>query len=197
MWYQKEAGGIFWSLDIKRDEYDSHLVLFCASIHTYPARMGYDPPSFWRVIAHSPARAQQTLKATIYTYNKQKLVQKLHVSLCVDDCCTVVLLRIESHSRGLPYVLFLLLSLFAYTTHTLYIAVSSVHVIICTHSDRNYKQLWDIIYHTSTFELYTYVSSSPGEALHSLFFLACPPFAIFVGLRSRFCRLARLSVFSF
>ena len=32
----------------------------------------------------------------------------------------------------------LLLSLFAYTTHTLYIAVSSVHAITCTHSDLTY-----------------------------------------------------------
>ena len=112
----------------------------------------------------------------------------------------------------------LLLSLFAYTTHTLYIDVSSEHVIICTHSDRKYKQLWDIMYHIPayTFELYTYVSSSRVKRSVPSFFglpsfyvglpsichfcwlalllpflllIACPPFAIFVGLPfSRFYR---------
>ena len=112
----------------------------------------------------------------------------------MSDCCTVVLLfkairegcRMFCSSRcrclralRIPYI-----------------AVSSVHVIICTHSYRKYKQLWDIMYYTSTFDLYTYVSSNPGEALHSLFFSACPCFTIFVGLAfSRFDRLARLSVF--
>ena len=46
-------------------------------------------------------------------------------------------------------------------------------------------QLWDIMHHTSTstFELYTYIREfEPGEAHHSLFFWACPPYAIFVGL---------------
>ena len=119
----------------------------------------------------------------------------MNIVLCVLRllyCCA----DIQSHPRGLPYVLFLLLSLSAYTTHTLNIAVSSVHVIICTQSDRKYTQLWDIMFHTSTFELYACKNSSPGEArYYSLFFLACPPFAIVVALPfSRFCRLARLSV---
>ena len=50
--------------------------------------------------------------------------------------------------------------------------------------DRNYTQFWDSMYHiiTSIFELYTYLSSSPGDAHHSLFLGACPPFVIFVGL---------------
>ena len=62
-------------------------------------------------------------------------------------CCV----PIQSHPRGLPHVLFLLLyvAVFAYTAHTLYIAV------LCTcHNNmypdppqRKYTQLWDIMYH--------------------------------------------------
>ena len=127
----------------------------------------------------------------------------MNIVLCVLRllyCCA----DIQSHPRGLPYVSFLLLSLSAYTTHTLNIAVSSVHVIICTQSDRKYTQLWDIMYHTYQYLLncipgtHIYVSSTPGEALHSLFFLVSPPFASFVGLPlARSYKLARLSVFLF
>ena len=43
--------------------------------------------------------------------------------------------------------------------------VGEVYICLCTDSDQKYTQLWDIMYHTSTFELHTCKSSSPGEAL--------------------------------
>ena len=60
---------------------------------------------------------------------------------------------------------------------------SQERAAVLAHSFRKYKQLWGIMYHTASIvELHTYVSSSPGEAPHSQSCLACPPFAIFVGL---------------
>ena len=78
---------------------------------------------------------------------QQTLVRKLHLNTapCVCDCCTVGLLRIESHPRGLAYDLFLTLSVCVPHAYLYYSSVSSVHIIICTHSDRKYKKLCDII----------------------------------------------------
>ena len=70
--YRKEASGFFLCLNVKRDEHDSHYLLYeCVS-------------------------GTSTTKDK--SYKKQYFEQTLH-----------------------PYFLFLLLSLFAYTTHTLYV----------------------------------------------------------------------------
>ena len=90
--YRKEASGFFLCLNVKRDEHDSHYLLYeCVS---------------------------GTSTAKDKSYKKQYFEQTLH-----------------------PYFLFLLLSLFAYTTHTLYVYGCVLDVIIGTHSVRNYMQL--------------------------------------------------------
>ena len=127
------------------------------------------------------------------SYNKQFVQTAVHLNSCITLCLWLLYccVPIQSHPRGLPHVLFFLLyvAVFAYTAHTLYIAV------LCTcHNnmysdplDRNYTQLWDIMYHIIPVPLNCihthnmYVSSSPGEARHS-FFETCPPCASFVGL---------------
>ena len=127
------------------------------------------------------------------SYNKQFVQTAVHLNsystLCLWllHCCVAI----QSHPRGLPYVLFLLLYV-AVCVHRAYPVYCRV---LCTcHNnmypdppDRKYTQLWDIIYHIIPVPLncihtHMHVSSSPGEAHHSFFFETCPPFASFVGL---------------
>ena len=103
-------------------------------------------------------------------------------------CCV----PIQSHPRGLPHVLFLLLyvAVFAYTAHSLCIAVSSVHVtIICTqirHSGniRNFG-IPCIISHQHLWIVYIRIYErefEPGWSVLFLFFLDLPSFRQFCWL---------------
>ena len=104
-------------------------------------------------------------------------------------CCV----PIQSHPRGLPHVLFLLLyvAVFAYTAHTLHIAV------LCTcHNNmypdppqRKYTQLWDIMYHITpaplNCSLYIHIYErefEPGGSVPFFFFLDLPSFCQFCWL---------------
>ena len=107
------------------------------------------------------ARAQQKLQQAVRT-NSSAFESYSTLCLWLLHCCVAI----QSHPRGLPYIFFLLLyvAVFAYTTHTLCIAVSSVHVtIICTQirqigNIRNfeisciisYQYLWIVYIHKCT-----------------------------------------------
>ena len=128
------------------------------------------------------------------SYNKQFVQTAVHLNsystLCLWllHCCVAI----QSHPRGLSYVLLILLYVVAVCVHRAYPVYCRV---LCTcHNnmypdppDRKYTQLWDIMYHIIPVPLncihtHMHVSSSPGEAHHSFFFETCPPFASFVGL---------------
>ena len=133
------------------------------------------------------ARAPQKLLQAVCT--KTAVHLNSYSTLCrwLLYCCDAI----QSHPRGLPYVLFLLLYV-AVCVHRAYPVYCRV---LCTcHNnmypdppDRKYTQLWDIMYHIIPVPLncihtHMHVSSSPGEAHHSFFCETCPPFASFVGL---------------
>ena len=102
-------------------------------------------------------------------------------------CCVAI----QSHPRGLPYVLFLLyVAVWVHRAYPVYCRV------LCTcHNniypdppDRKNTQLWDIMYRiiSSTFELYTYTYArefEPGWSAPFLLLWDLPSFC-------QFCRLA-------
>ena len=143
-------------------------------------------------------------KATTSSSHKQQCIW-IRIALCVYDCCTAVLL-------------------FKAIREGCHMFCSSCCVVVCVHRaypvycrvlctchnnmypdppDRKYTQLWDIMYqvsyHTSTFELYTYTYArefEPGWSAPFLLLWDLPSFCQFCRLAlSGFYRLTRLSGF--
>ena len=139
-------------------------------------------------------------------YKKQFVKTAVHlnsyITLCLWLLCCVA---IQSHPRGLPYVLFLLL----YVAVCVQRAYPVYCRVLCTcHNnmypdppDRKYTQLWDIMYHIIPVPLNCihthYVREfEPGWSAPFLLFLDLPSFCQFCWLAlSGFYRLTRLSGF--
>ena len=134
------------------------------------------------------ARAPQKLLQAVCT--KTAVHLNSYSTLCrwLLYCCDAI----QSHPRGLPYVLFLLLyvAVCVHRAYPVYCRVlrtchdnmypdspdRKIYATLGYHVPGiiSYKYLWIVYVHICT-------CSSPGEAHHSFFFETCPPFASFVG----------------